>query len=231
MGKDDLVLLHGALGSGAQFDRFMPLLEESFKVWRLDFEGHGYRPMNERPFSTEAFMENVLELMHAQGLSRADLFGYSMGGHIAMCLARHHPERVGRVMTFATKFHWSPQIAAQEAAMLDAARIRQKVPQFAQSLQQRHTAGGWEQVLAKTQAMMIRQGEQPPLSDADYSGISQPVRLSLGDRDKMVSIEETVSVYRLLPDAQLQLFPATAHPIEQAPPEMLAGAITSFFRR
>ena len=38
----------------------------------------------------------------------------------------------------------------------------------------------------------------------------------LGDRDKMVSLDETVAVYKSLPNAEMCVLPNTPHPLEQA---------------
>ena len=42
-----------------------------------------------------------------------------------------------------------------------------------------------------------------------------PCLLMLGDRDKMVSLAETVEVYNLLASSQFAILPKTSHPIEQ----------------
>jgi hypothetical protein len=55
------------------------------------------------------------------------------------------------------------------------------------------------------------------------------VRISIGDRDKMVTLEESIRVYRLLEKGEFQVFPNTPHPLEKAPVDKLAEAIIDFF--
>ena len=50
----------------------------------------------------------------------------------------------------------------------------------------------------------------------------------LGDRDKMVTLDETVEVYKNLPQAQLAILPNTPHPIEKVNTDRLASEIKSF---
>ena len=50
----------------------------------------------------------------------------------------------------------------------------------------------------------------------------------LGDRDKMVTIEETVEVYRTVSNCQLNILPNTPHPIEQINLEYLASQIRNY---
>jgi pimeloyl-ACP methyl ester carboxylesterase len=76
--------------------------------------------------------------------------------------------------------------------------------------------------------MLTEMGKENPLKTADYQNIEHPVLLMLGDRDKMVTLEETVEVYKNLPQAQLAVLPKTSHPIEMVDLDRLAYEIKSF---
>jgi pimeloyl-ACP methyl ester carboxylesterase len=88
----------------------------------------------------------------------------------------------------------------------------------------------WKEVLVLTAEMMLEMGRNNPLKMEDYNSIQQPVLLLLGDRDKMVTMEETLSVYRLLPNAQLGVLPGTPHPIEQVDIALLAHLAARFLK-
>jgi pimeloyl-ACP methyl ester carboxylesterase len=231
MKPPDLLLLHGALGAADQYAPLLPILRAAGKVHILDFEGHGKAAFLNRRFKAEHFVENVLDYLEENKLDRVDIFGYSMGGFIALCLARKHPKRVRRIFTFATKFDWTQNTAEREASYLDPDLIIRRTPEFARALEARHGADRWKDVLKKTKKMTLAQGREKTLKDQDFQQIIQPVRLSMGDRDKMVNLEETIRIYRLLPHAQLQIFPSTPHLIEQTSVKMLANAMASFFSR
>ena len=62
MSKSPILLLHGALGSEAQFHKLKSELSELFDVHTLIFEGHGGRSSN-RPFSMANFVENAVEYL------------------------------------------------------------------------------------------------------------------------------------------------------------------------
>jgi pimeloyl-ACP methyl ester carboxylesterase len=188
----------------------------------VELEGHGATPARGWPFAMAHFVENVVDALDARGVDRATLFGYSMGGYVALLLAAARPERVGRVVTLGTKFRWDPETAAREARRLDPASIRAKVPRFADALAARHAgAGGWEAVLERTAALLRGLGDDPPLTDAVLGGIRCPVRVVVGDRDATVSVEETAGAYRALGDGELAVLPRTPHPIEQLDIEMV----------
>ena len=230
MSRPNLIILHGSLGSSSQFYPMIPLLKDKYDVHTLDFEGHGNSPPKDRPFRSKYFAENVLSYMKENAIKAADIFGHSMGGHIGLVLARFFPDRVKRVFTLGTKFVWTPEIAEKENVFLDPHKIEEKVPKYAMELKRRHLASGFERILEKTREMNVNIGREIVLTDEDIGKIKRRVRLGMGDRDYMVSIEETVHVYRLLQKGELQIFPGTPHPIEKVSLSTLTHSIMDFFK-
>jgi pimeloyl-ACP methyl ester carboxylesterase len=136
----DLVLLHGALGDATQLAPLATRLGDGRRVVVIELEGHGATPLRDRPLRIESFADDVIARLDRQGIARADVFGYSMGGYVALYLAATSSARIARVATLATKLAWTPEVAARESAMLDPVVIRTKVPRFAAALEARHTA-------------------------------------------------------------------------------------------
>lgn len=224
-----LLLLHGALGASAQFRNLTSLLSNNFDIHTLDFEGHGNTiSSSPRPFRIEHFTENVVKYLDTHSLASCDIMGYSMGGYVALHLASIQPERIKRILTLATKFRWNPETSAKEAGYLDSDKIEVKVPKYAEFLRSLH-GDLWRDNLQATREMMIHLGNNPLLTPTVLSGIPHRVRIALGDRDAMVTIEETIEVYKVLPNGEFQIFPQTPHPLEKVRTEMFAGAILDFF--
>ncbi len=144
--KQHLLLLHGAIGAKNQLIPLSEKLSDNFIVHTINFAGHGGEPMPEY-FSIEGFAKDVLNYLNKNNINRVTIFGYSMGGYIALYVAKHHPEKVNKIFTFATKFLWTPEIAQKEAKMLDPIKIEDKIPSFAQILAQRHSPNDWKVVV------------------------------------------------------------------------------------
>jgi len=223
-----LLLLHGALGAAEMFHSLKPELSEKYTLHTLDFSGHGQHPDTNAPFSISLFASDVIHYLDTNGLDKISVFGYSMGGYVAAFLARFYPERIDKVVTLATKWQWDEAIATRETSMLHTEKIMAKVPQLAAMLEKRHEGKDWKQVVHKTAAMLESMGKENPLPESELSAITQPITLLLGDRDKMVSLEETVAAYRLLPNGQMGMLPATPHPFEQVNIVLLAQLIKHF---
>ena len=226
-----LLLLHGAIGAKDQLIELAGLMESDFIVHSLNFNGHGGEPFTSESFSIAAFAAEVEEYLSTHNIHEATVFGYSMGGYVALYLAKQKPQLLSKIVTLATKFYWDEAVAAKEASMLNAEVIEEKVPAFAETLKQRHRPNDWKLILDKTKTMLLQMGKQNPLQLNDYSTISQPALLLLGDNDKMVTREETEAVQKALPNGRFQLLEQTSHPIEKVNPVVLAEIIREFCDR
>ncbi len=225
---ENLILLHGALGAATTLEPLKHELQNHFLVYTLDFSGHGGKGLPDDPFTMPLFAQDILQFMEAEQLESAHIFGYSMGGYAALYFALQHPGRVKSIFTLATKFAWSPEASEKETKMLNPEKIQQKVPHFADMLAQRHAPQDWKKVMHKTAEMMHHLGMQPALTAEQLAQVQIPVLVSVGDRDNMVTLEETIGAYRALPNAQLLVLPDTRHPLETIEPAILAQAIRQF---
>lgn len=225
----NIILLHGAIGAS---DQLKPLAEslsaKGFSVFQFSFSGHGGVPFAYQ-FCIEQFASELEQFIVEQNLVQPNIFAYSMGGYVALYLAAQKPNLTAKIASLATKFDWTPEGAVKEAAMLNPDNIQQKVPHFAQALQQRH-GENWVALLNKTAEMMKALGDAPLLNDEVLKAIEIPVLLGLGDKDSMVSLDETRSVYAALSKANMYMLPNTKHPIEGVNVELLSLILEGYFK-
>jgi len=225
----DIILIHGALGAIDQLEPLAALLDTQHTVHRIELEGHG-STRSDAPYSTHRFADNVRAFMAEKGIGAGSLFGYSMGGYVALAVAATSPDLVTRVATLGTKLAWSPDVAAKETSRLHAPTIRAKVPRFAEALEHRHAAsGGWELMLSRTAAYMTSLGEAATLDAGMLAAIRQPARLMVGDRDAVVTVDETRTAATALAAGQFAVLPNTPHPFEQVRLPLLAAHLSDFF--
>jgi pimeloyl-ACP methyl ester carboxylesterase len=221
-----IILLHGAIGASDQLELLSKELTSlGFKTYSFNFSGHGQTPFQTN-FSIEQFADELLEFIVKTHLIRPVVFGYSMGGYVALYLASQKPGMLGNIVTLGTKFEWSPEIAQREIKMLDADTIKEKVPKFASVLQTRH-GNDWENVLKKTSEMMIGLGNNNLLNEQNFSQIKNKVLIGLADGDTMVSVAETDNAVSKINGASRYTLQNAKHPIETVDPVKLTSFIIS----
>lgn len=225
MPRHRILLLHGGLGARDQMAPLAEALEPTLDPAALNLPGHGDTDLAGGGFDIQTMRARVVNELESWHLGRVAVFGYSMGGYVALEVARRRPDLISAVITFGTKFDWTPESAAKEARSLDAGKIRAKVPYFADQLEQRHTAMGWEAVLSHTAALMNSLGSAPVLNPDKLREVHCPVRIMVGDKDGTVSVEESLAASRAMELGTLEVLPGVAHPFEKAPLERIARSI------
>ena len=220
-----ILLLHGALGAAQQLQPLSELLKNDFEVHCLEFEGHGQTP-SEKPFSIDGFVDNLKDYLDEKNLRNIIVFGYSMGGYVALKLAARNPEYFEKIITLGTKFHWTAEAAEKEVQYLIPEKIEVKLPAYAAMLAGLHGASSWKTLMQKTADMMLRLGNGEATSDELFKQIVVPCSLCLGDKDQMVSREETERIKDMITHAEFELLEDTVHPIDRVDVARLAALIT-----
>lgn len=90
---EDIIIIHGLLGSLDNFQSIAKQLSETYRVWLLDMRNHG-RSFHSEEMNYEVMVEDVHEFMKSNQLAHAHLIGHSMGGKVAMNFALTYPELV-----------------------------------------------------------------------------------------------------------------------------------------
>lgn len=106
-----VVLLHGWTASAdIQFVTAYPALAEHCSFIGIDHRGHGRGLRTDEAFTLEDAADDMALVLRHLGLRSAITVGYSMGGPIAMLLARRHPDLVAGLVVQATALEWSVKL-------------------------------------------------------------------------------------------------------------------------
>lgn len=122
-GRAPLVLLHGVTMSAAAWAHVTPLLVDRFDVYTPTAAGHrgGPEPVR-RPATIRDTVDAAERYLDEQGLDRPHLAGNSMGGWMAIELARRG--RASTVCALSPAGFWSPGHASHSAS---TGRVRRTV--------------------------------------------------------------------------------------------------------
>ena len=93
-----VVFQHGLLSSAESWKRagFVDALSDRFRVACIDSLGHGFsdKPAEPALYAEDQRAGDIVAVIDDLGARRAHLVGYSMGGWMAVAVAKHHPERL-----------------------------------------------------------------------------------------------------------------------------------------
>jgi pimeloyl-ACP methyl ester carboxylesterase len=98
-----VILVHGSGSSKDVFvKQFAHPMAEKFRLVALDLPGHGESSDANDPrtaYTLGGFAETVGEVIDQLGLQHVAVFGWSLGGHIAIELLNSHPAVAGLMLT------------------------------------------------------------------------------------------------------------------------------------
>src|SRR3954470_14956880 len=112
--------LHGA----AWPDVFVESLAQRFSVLTFDNRGTGLSDKPADDYGIPTMAADVIGLLDGLGWARAHVLGFSIGGAIAQELAIRHPERVNRLVLFATFPGWGQRHSGCQSCVRQSSRGR-----------------------------------------------------------------------------------------------------------
>jgi 3-oxoadipate enol-lactonase len=210
----------------------------ALRVIRYDTRGHGRSPLLPGEPTLERLGRDALAVLDAAGVARAHVCGLSLGGMTAMWLARHAPQRVGRLVLantaarLGTVAGWEQRRREVQEQGMDA---------IAESgLRERWFTPGFDRRSPTAVATRAMLAACPPqgylggcaaLRDADLgpelAAITAPTLVVVGSQDRVTPPADGETLRRGIPGARLVTLEA-AHLSNLEQPEAFTAAVLEF---
>ena len=224
--RPPLVLLHGGGDTiKTSFGHILPELARDRQIIAFEQQGYGHTAdIADRPFSFEQSADDTAALLDYLHIGKADLFGFSNGGTIALQVAIRHPKVVHKLVLASA-------LSKREGAYpwLWEAMAKAKLENMPKELQQEYLKVAPHpenlRMFHDKAAQRVRDFKDIP-ADA-ICGITAPALVIVGDAD-VIRPEHAVEMFRALPHAQLAVLPGTDHMKVTTRTEWLVPTISAF---
>ncbi|HEY8468217.1 MAG TPA: alpha/beta hydrolase [Longimicrobiales bacterium] len=233
-----LIVLHGAYMNIPSMGEIIPKLAQTHRVYALELQGHGRTTDIDRPITYPNLADDVAAFMDAVGITRADVFGYSMGAAVGLQLAIRHPGKVNKLVAASVSYDtagWQPEFRAfipqMTVDMFVGTPLEEEYRKLAPNPE------GFPALVEK----LIALEKEPMAWEEDVKALQVPVLLIAGDAD-VVTLEHTVALFRLLGGgimgdmgrplaaSRLAIMPATSHSAVITQPDLLYAFIEPFLK-
>src|SRR5262245_7461013 len=101
---ETLLVLHGAFMTVELMSALVDQLAARHQVVAVEFQGHGHTADIERPFGYGLFADDAAALLAHLEVEEAAVYGYSLGGGVALQLGLRYPERVRKLVIASASF-------------------------------------------------------------------------------------------------------------------------------
>lgn len=93
-----LVLLHGNGGNSDDFKDHIEGFSKYFTTISIDTRGHGKSDPAEYDLTFEDLAEDLVDVLDVLKLVKVNVLGFSDGANLALIFAKHHPERIEKLI-------------------------------------------------------------------------------------------------------------------------------------
>jgi 4,5:9,10-diseco-3-hydroxy-5,9,17-trioxoandrosta-1(10),2-diene-4-oate hydrolase len=249
-----LVMLHGG-GPGASawsnFGSALPRFATRFHVLLVDQPGFGGsdKPPVEGNYYRHA-ADHVIALLDEIGIDRVHLLGNSLGGGTAMRLALSHPDRVGRLVLMGpgglslNLFHADPTEGVQRLMDFAANPSRESLRAFISTMvvnqdlvtdelvEERFadaTAPGAQEAMRELgMSFWNPETAEDGMLWREAHRLRRHTLLTWGREDRVNPIDGAFAALKLIPKAQLHVFPNCGHWAQIEAAEEFAEVTTAF---
>jgi pimeloyl-ACP methyl ester carboxylesterase len=226
-----LIFLHHLM---AVLDDWNPMVIDGIAAHRrvIAFDNRGVGASGGSvPNTIEAMGRDAVAFIRALGLSKVDIFGFSLGGGVAQMVALQAPELIRRMILAGTgprggggidEINRIAIIAYLKAALTlsDPRNFlffprtpegKRAAKDYFSRLKER-TENRDKPISLQARLAQLKAIQTAGLSAPDdLSVITQPVFIANGDRDLMVNSSLSNDMARRLPNAQLTIYPDSGH--------------------
>jgi pimeloyl-ACP methyl ester carboxylesterase len=145
----DLVLVAGFGNTARIFDELGPLLSRHHRVIAVTRRGFGSSSVTQSGYDADNLAQDVVDLMTAVGVQKADIVGHSMAGEELTHIATTYPERVRRLVYLDAAYDRSNM-----GALLAKDPVTNRAPPKS-ALKSYESLTQWTQVLLKSHSPAI----------------------------------------------------------------------------
>ena len=252
-----LVLLHTLRTQLDMFQKVVPALGGQFRVYAVDFPGHGYSDIPGIEYTPELFRSAAERFLEKLGIENALVVGESIGGSVALLLAARHNPRVRGVVAINPYDYDRGRGHRRSSLLANLLFGVSNVPVIGGTftrlrslpIVRRVMQGGLYRkeslpdALARElylvgnrrghyHALMSLVRHWPAWEHAreEYGAIEIPVLLLYGDHD-WSRPEEREADRRAIPGAEMRVVPESGHFLSLDAPDAVVGAVLEFGRK
>lgn len=201
-----LVLVHGG-GSSILFDfkEIISRLDSQFQLIGIDLQNHGMSEHRDIPETFEQDAHDVSALLKELKIGKASFWGFSNGGNTVMQIAHFYPEIIDKLVIASSLFKKNGMIDGFFEMMDRATLDSMPEPLKINFLELNPDFSKLENMFDKDSKRM------QAFIDWDekiLTSIDSPTLFISGDKD-VIKPEHVIEMWRLVPESQLMILPAT----------------------
>lgn len=222
-----LVLLHGGLGTMADFNSLLPALA-GWRLIGIDSRGHGKSTLGNAPWTYQRVQEDAEQVLQEIGVSRGSMLGFSDGGIAALRMGVSGKVLLDRLVVVGTTWH-AKNLASSRRFLeeVTAESWKAKFPETVETYERLNPEPDFARLVFAVVPGWLDEGPSGHPGDA-VARIESQVLVVRGDDDHLAAATDAVELRDVLPRGYYLSIPFGGHVAYEDAPEVFLPALKRF---
>ena len=244
IGEKVILLLHGYLEAIEVWDSLGSELGKQYKVIAIDLPGSGWSDFGGKEAITMDYMaEVVADVLSKVGVEQCTVVGHSMGGYVALALAKNYPNTVAKmILMHSSPYGDTPEKKEHRQREIEIVRQGKKellsrlnpsksfakentkrCESIIEELAEQVMITEDDAIIATLEGMMLREDYCEFFANAKF-----PRLMVFGDQDNHIPVERAQKMIEQFPTAQHIIIEGAGHMAFIEQPQKTIEEIVSF---
>jgi pimeloyl-ACP methyl ester carboxylesterase len=236
-----IVLLHGAGDSWHSYQRVLPLLPSSYRIYAVTLRGHGLSDHPQKGYSRGEFAGDILQFLEELKLEHVTLVGHSLGSFVAQKVAEQdNAGRLSRLVLIGSGPGTRKAGSNEQTVTSPFAKLTDPIPYtFARDFQAStiyYPVPAWFFETMVGESLRVPAATWHGLAESigaggsldDLKKIKVPTLLLWGEQDSIFHRDDQQTLLDTIPRATLKVYPETGHALHWERPERFTRDLLAF---
>lgn len=209
--------------------------KEGNHVYNIDLRGHGSSDKPSYSYSTEMFVDDVLQFIKKMNIKELNILGHSLGAMLAILINCREPEMIKKLVLIAASPHFKPKFRPEglkDYNKISIEQINKNARKFLFSEKYPAVAdlviSNWQATQESVHKSLL--GLTHPYLDDDLKLIKRPTLLIYGKNDNSTPKIDRELVKNNIPNSKLEVIESCSHYVYLEEPQKVDELISSFIK-
>lgn len=223
-----LLLLHGGLGTLADFNGILKELPSKFRFIGIDLRGHGKSTKGSSRLSYVQYQSDTEAVLEHLNIDAVSILGFSDGGIVGYRMAAKDPSKVRQLITLGAQ--WRLEADDPSLPMLSGLTSEMWIEMFPDSVKyyERINSQPDFDALVKAVVEVWTDTLSSGYPQEGVRGIKSPVLIIRGDEDHLLSLPEAVELRSRIAGSGFLNIAFAGHEAHKDSPDIFINAVNLF---
>ncbi|MBP6757869.1 MAG: alpha/beta hydrolase [Flavobacterium sp.] len=220
-----LLMLHGAFGGIAHFEKVIPILAKKYRVIVSDAPGLGRSDYPENKLSYNVLAQYQSEIINTLKLDSLYVLGWSDGAVTGLILAKNRPDKVKKLIISGANYKANAAKNLEELKnWTDTAWIEKNWSNWVMQYKKTAPLKDWKRYVNEIKDMWFQEQYFPK---ANLETMQVPTLVVYGDND-MYTLEHGIEIHNAIKNSQFCVIPNCSHSVFEEKPEFISRISIDF---